>query len=54
MRRLATNAQEEALQEIATQLRIRNTLKLLRDQYESGVISSNTYAEKLEKLLKVI
>lgn len=44
------NAAEEALKEIARQMRIDNTYKVLRALYEVGNISKEEYVKQLRKL----
>jgi hypothetical protein len=48
------NAQEEALKEIAHQMRIDNEYKLLHELHEYGAISDGNYIETLRNLEKHI
>lgn len=48
---LAMNARDEALQEIAKQMRISNGMELLRRLYNQDAITEKEYVEKLKKLL---
>ena len=48
----AMNAQEEALREIARQMTITNSMNLLRELYNAGVISNKDFTEKMQQLLK--
>ena len=48
----ATNAQEEALKEIAKQMRITNSINLLHELRVRNEIPSDEYIEKLKQLLK--
>lgn len=44
------NAAEEALKEIARQMRIDNTIKTLRELHEIGAITKEEYAKQMRKL----
>ena len=46
------NAQEEALKEIAKQMRIANEFDIIRELRNSGAMSNEQYIELLKKLEK--
>ena len=47
------NAQEEALKEIAIQMKITNEFELIRELYKHGAISKEIYVKSLKELMKL-
>ena len=47
------NAQEEALKEIAWQMKIANILNIERELYEKGAVSEELHIKSLKELMNV-
>jgi hypothetical protein len=47
------NAQEEALKEVAMQMKIANIFEMSRELHKNGAISDETYIESVKELMKV-
>ena len=48
-----TNAQEEALKEIAWQMKITNKFEMIRELHEQGAVSDTEYIKSIQEILKI-